>query len=169
MGEFAFQKSKNINIKNMKKILTIALIVSAFGCKKADPFVDRVVAPVLVVFENAGALTSGLTTEPSVSASVASDAAITVRLFELDKKGILDNKMGIDSLPLKALPVQIKLRNGTKVAEGTTDGAGKVVIVTTWKSMGIENPASGNSVLLSCSATYKEVPFTKLFRLAATK
>lgn len=153
----------------MKKILIITLIVTAFGCKKTDPFVDRIVSPVLVVFENGSTLTSGLTTEPSVSASIAADASITVRLFELDKKGILDNKVGIDSLPVKALPVQIKLRNGTKVAEGTTDGNGKVTIVTTWKSMGIEKPSAGNSVLLAASATYKEVPFTKLFRLAATK
>jgi hypothetical protein len=153
----------------MKKILIIAIVAFVFGCKKADPFVDRLVSPVLVVFENAGALTSGLTTEPLVTTSAAVDASISVRLFELDKKGILDNKVGIDSLPVKALPVQIKLRNGTKIAEGTTDGTGKVTIVTAWKTLGIEKPATGNSVLLACSATYKEVAFTKLFRLTASK
>ncbi len=153
----------------MKKIIILSIILSTFSCKKADPFVDRIVSPVLIVFENAGIPTNGLTTEPTINSSITADASITVKLFELDKKGILDIKVGIDSLPVKSLPVMIKLRNGTKVAEGTTDVTGKLSIATPWKAMGLTTPAAGNSVSLMVSATYKDVPFSKLFRLTATK
>lgn len=153
----------------MKNLIILSIAILAFSCKKADPFVDRVVSPVLVIFDNAGTYTNGLTTEPSISTSAAADAKITVKLLELDKTGILDYKVGIDSIGAKSVPTIIKLRNGTKVAEGTTDAEGKLVISTPWKALGIEAPVSGTSVSLSLSATYKDVSFTKLFRLTATK
>lgn len=153
----------------MKKLIILGIVAIAFSCKVDDPFVDRIISPVLVIFESAGAASNGLTTEPSVTSSAGADAIITIKLLELDKTGLLDNKVGIDSLPVKALPVIIKFRNGTKVSEGTTDANGKLILTTTWKAMGIAAPVSGNSVLLAASATYKDVPFTKLFRLTATK
>jgi hypothetical protein len=154
----------------MKNLIILGIILSAFACKKADPFVDRTTAPVLVIFENPnGTNTNGLTTEPSVSTSASADAKIVVKLLELDKAGILDYKVGIDSLPVASLPVAFKFRNGTKITEVNTDASGKSVLTTTWKSLGIENPVVGSSVLLACSATYKNIPFTKYFRLTATK
>jgi hypothetical protein len=154
----------------MKKIIILCIIVSAFSCKKADPFVDRVTSPVLVIFENPnGTVTNGLTTEPTVSASVAGDAKIIVKLYELDKTNILDFTKGIDSVAVNALPITIKLRNGNKVSEITTDATGKSVLTTSWSSLGIATPIVGSSVSLSLSSTYKSVPFTKYFRLIATK
>jgi hypothetical protein len=154
----------------MKNILIIALTVIGFSCKKADPFVDRVTSPVLVIFENPnGTVTNGLTTEPSVSTSASADAKIVVKLLELDKTNILDFKKGIDSIAVKALPVTFKFRNGTKLSDVSTDDKGKSVLTTTWKALGIEKPVVGSSVLLACSATYKNIPFTKYFRLTATK
>jgi hypothetical protein len=153
----------------MKKLIILGIVAIAFSCKVDDPFVDRIVSPVLVIFESAGVATNGLTTEPSVTSSASADATITMKLLELDKTGLLDNKVGIDSLPAASVPVIIKFRNGTKVAEGTTDATGKLVITTKWSTMGVAAPVSGSSVLLAASATYKDVPFTKLFRLTATK
>lgn len=156
----------------MKKILFFSTIILAFvaaSCKVDDPFVDRVVAPVLVIFEDTAGKTNGLTTEPSVVSSASADASITVRLLELNKDGLLDYKVGIDSIPAKSVPVTFKLRTGTKILDVTTDDKGRSTLKVSWKTLGVATPVTGSSVLLSCSATYKDVPFTKYFRLTATK
>lgn len=156
----------------MKKILYICSLFVAFvtvSCKVDDPFVDRVVAPVLVIFEDAAGKTSGLTTEPSISSSASADASITVRLLELNKDGLLDYKVGIDSIPAKATPVTFKLRSGTKLSDITTDAQGRSTLKIAWKTLGISTPVAGSSVSLSCSGTYKDISFTKYFRLTATK
>ncbi|PWK26551.1 hypothetical protein LV89_02399 [Arcicella aurantiaca] len=156
----------------MKKILYICFLFIAFitvSCKVDDPFVDRVVAPVLVIFEDAAGKTSGLTTEPSISSSASVDASITVRLLELNKDGLLDYKVGIDSIPAKAIPVTFKLRSGAKISDVTTDDKGRSTLKIAWKSLGITAPVAGSSVALSCSGTYKDISFTKYFRLTATK
>jgi hypothetical protein len=157
--------------KVMKKIIILSIIASVFSCKQTDPFVDRVTAPVLVVFQNAnGSLTNGLTTEPTISTPAAEDAKIIVKLYELDKTNILDFTKGIDSVAVKSLPITIKLRNGNKVSDITTDATGKSVLTTTWASLGVATPVAGStSVSLSLSSTYKSVPFTKFFRLTASK
>jgi hypothetical protein len=157
----------------MKKILFFSTIILAFAatsCKVDDPFVDRVVAPVLVIFEDpSGTKTSGLTTEPSVTSSASGDASITVRLLELNKDGLLDYKVGIDSIPAKSVPVTFKFRTGTKISDVTTDAEGRSTLKVSWQTLGIAAPVAGSSVLLSCSASYKDVAFTKFFRLTATK
>ncbi|MFN3850195.1 MAG: hypothetical protein ACK4NY_12245 [Spirosomataceae bacterium] len=158
----------------MKKIIYFSIIALGFvvsSCKVDDPFVDRVVSPVLVIFEDAvtGAKTNGLTTEPSVSSSASADAVITARFLELNKDGLLDYKVGIDSLPVKSVVVSFKLRNGTKISDVTTDDKGRSTLKIAWKSLGIATPVAGSSVSLACSATYKDVSFTKYFRLTATK
>jgi hypothetical protein len=156
----------------MKKILYLNLLILGIltaACKVEDPFVDRVVAPVLVIFEDASGKTSGLTTEPSISSSASGDASITVRLLELNKDGLLNNKVGIDSLPAKAIPVTFKLRSGVKLSDVTTDDKGRSTLKIAWKTLGINTPVAGSSVALSCSGTYKDVAFTKYFRLTATK
>lgn len=156
----------------MKKILFFSTIILAFvvaSCKVDDPFVDRVVAPVLVIFEDAVGKSSGLTTEPSVVSSASADALVTVRLLELNKDGLLDFKVGIDSIPAKSVPVTFKLRTGTKILDVTTDDKGRSTLKVSWKTLGVATPVAGSSVLLTCSAIYKDVPFTKYFRLTATK
>ena len=156
----------------MKKILfysTIFLAVAAASCKVDDPFVDRTVAPVLVIFEDPMGKSSGLTTEPSVVSSASADASITVRLLELNKDGLLNYKVGIDSIPAKSVPVTFKLRTGTKILDVTTDDKGRSTLKISWKTLGVATPVAGSSVQLACSATYKEVAFTKYFRLTATK
>lgn len=157
----------------MKKILFFSTIFIGFvaaSCKVDDPFVDRIAAPVLVIFEDpSGTKTSGLTTEPSITSSASTDATITVRLLELNKDGLLNYKVGIDSIPATAVPVTFKLRTGTKISDVTTDATGRSILKVSWKTLGIAAPVAGSSVSLSCSATYKDVSFTKYFRLTATK
>ncbi len=156
-------------MNKLQYTLLFFLSIIGVSCKEEDPFVDRVVSPVLVIFEDINGKTSGLTTEPAIVSSASSDATISARLFELNKDGILDNKVGIDSLPVKSLMVTYKFRSGTKISEVATDDKGRSVLKVSWKNLGIATPVAGSSVLLSCSATYKDVSFTKNFRLTAIK
>jgi hypothetical protein len=156
-------------MKNIFSLLIVIISFVAVSCKVDDPFVDRVVSPVLVIFEDASGKSSGLSTEPALVSSAAADATISTRLLELNKSAILNSKVGIDSLPVKSVVVSYKLRNGTKITEVPTDDKGRSVLKISWKSLGLPTPVVGSSVLLSCSATYKEVSFTKNFRLTATK
>jgi len=130
----------------MKKTLILSTIFVAFigaSCKVDDPFVDRVVAPVLVIFEDSnGTKTSGLTTEPSVTSSASADASITVRLLELNKDGLLDFAVGIDSIPAKSDPVTFKFRTGTKITDVVTDTQGRSTVKVSWKTRSDRNSCS---------------------------
>ncbi len=151
---------------------TIALLFTLFAgsilfssCEKSDPFVDRVVSPLLVLVETAdGVPSSGLTTDPTVNASFASAASFRIRVLELDKTNILDYTKGIDSLPV-ATSLVVKFRNGAEIGSFTSDGTGLAKIEIPWETLGIT--ASGKSVSLSVSGSYKEQAFTKYFKIAS--
>ena len=150
-------------------ILFFALIsIASFtSCEKEDPFVDRVVAPVLVVLKSdAGAKTDGFTTDPTVSSSFSIEKTkVGIELYELDKTGILDNKVGIKNIPAPSVPLSLKIRGGNEIAKLTTGADGVAMIEVPWSTLGIS--AKGKSVSLELSGTYKEVSFTKLFKLSS--
>ncbi|MCP9764888.1 hypothetical protein [Lacihabitans soyangensis] len=152
-------------MKKLINIFVIALLGASFAsCEKADPFVARVVSPVLLLVQGSdGVLSSGMTTEPSVPALVASDASVNLRVLELDKTGILDYKVGIDSLPVSGVKITFKLRSGAVIKEVSTDAKGVAVLSTSWASLGVAAPKAGSSVRLTASGIYKEVPFSKYF------
>ncbi|MFN3784096.1 MAG: hypothetical protein ACK4R6_09260 [Spirosomataceae bacterium] len=144
------------------------LLFVAMGCQVTDPFVDRTVAPVLVILETeAGVATSGLTTEPTITASASKNATFSIRLLSLDKTGILDKSVGIDSIPVTGSSVRLALRSGQSVGDFVTDGNGRVTVSVPWSQLGIAAPKAGSAVALNCSGAYKEQAFTKLFRLSA--
>jgi phosphotransferase system HPr-like phosphotransfer protein len=147
-------------------IVTLLAAVSLLGCKKeADPFVDRVAAPVLVVIDNASGDGGGLTGEPVVNQKVGGPVTMAVRIYELDKTGILDNKVGIDSIPVTALAIKLTRRDGTAVADLTTDATGKATIAKTWTELGITAPRAGSSVQLTWSGEHKGQAFSRLSRV----
>lgn len=135
--------------------------------KVDDPFVDRVVAPVLVVIDNAAGDGGGQTGEPVVSQKVAGPVTLGVRIYELDKSGILDNKVGIDSIPVSSLAIRLTTRAGVALGELTTDGAGRATISKTWAEMGVAAPAAGSSVSLTWTGEYKGQAFSRLSRVQA--
>ncbi len=141
----------------------VALIFAA--CEKTDPFVDRVVSPVLVLVEGSnGSPSSGLTTDPSVTVNFGNTASFAIRVLELDKTNILDYTRGIDSLPV-ATSLKIMIRNGAEIGTFSTDASGKAQIEIPWESLGVSS--TGKSVSLSASGTYNEVAFTKYFKIAS--
>ncbi|GAB3265221.1 hypothetical protein GCM10027347_32800 [Larkinella harenae] len=142
--------------------LTGALLA---GCeKKEDPFVDRVVAPVLVVVDGA-ADGGGQTAEPVVTQKISAPVTMTVKIFELDKSGILDYKVGIDSIPVTSLAIKLTKRDGTAIADLTTDASGKATLTKTWAELGIAAPAAGSSIPLTWRGEYKGQAFSRLSRV----
>src|SRR5690606_20530179 len=85
------------------------------SCDEEDPFVDRVVSPVLIVFDDVPGYLAGcgLTAIPSVTKKV-SDVNYTepvdlrASFYELDKSGILDHNIGIDSIPVSNLSIRFR-------------------------------------------------------------
>ena len=152
-------------MKKLINIFVIALLGAGFAsCEKADPFVARVVSPVLILVQGSdGILSNGMTTEPTVPSLVAGDASVALKVLELDKTGILDYKVGIDSLPVSGVKITFKLRTGAVLKEVQTDTKGIATLSATWASLGITTPKTGSSVKLTASGTYKDVSFSKYF------
>jgi hypothetical protein len=152
-------------MKKLINIFVIALLGAGFAsCEKTDPFVARVVSPVLLLVQGSdGILSNGMTTEPTVPALITSDASVALKVLELDKTGILDYKVGIDSLPVSGVKITFKLRTGAVLKEVQTDTKGVATLSTTWASLGLTTPKAGSSVKLTASGTYKDVSFSKYF------
>jgi hypothetical protein len=144
------------------------LLAGLAGCMKVDdPFVDRVVAPVLVVIDNATGDGGGSSGEPVVSQKVAGPVTLGVKIYELDKSGILDHTVGIDSIPVTSLAIKLTTRAGMSIGELTTDATGKATISKTWAELGVAAPAAGSSVLLTWTGEYKGQAFSRLSRVQA--
>ncbi|GAB2601717.1 putative periplasmic lipoprotein [Spirosoma areae] len=155
-------------MKHYKKLILpfVLAVIGLTACeKKVDPFIDRVVAPVLVVIDNATGDSGGLTQEPVVSQKVSGPVTLAVRIYELDKAGILDNKVGIDSIPVASLALKLTTRTGTAIGSLTTDGTGKATISKTWAELGITAPKAGSSVLLTWTGEHKGQAFSRFSRL----
>lgn len=156
-------------MKRYKLLIVSALLLAGLaGCTKVDdPFVDRVVAPVLVVIDNATGDGGGQTGEPVVSQKVAGPVTLGVKIYELDKSGILNKAVGIDSIPVSSLAIKLTTRAGVAIGNLTTDGAGKASVSKTWAELGITAPKAGSSVLLTWTGEYKGQAFSRLSRVQA--
>ena len=152
--------------------LIVSLFLTTIGLsaceKKVDPFVDRVVAPVLIMIDNATGDGGGQTAEPVVSQKVSGPVTLAVRIYELDKSGILDNKVGIDSIPVASLALKLATRTGTDLGSLTTDASGKATISKTWAELGIAAPRAGSSVALTWTGDYKGQAFSRYSRVQGT-
>jgi hypothetical protein len=154
-------------MKNIS-VLFILFCATVFfaSCEKQDPFVDRVVSPVLVLIESSdGVATSGLTTDPTVSASFSTKASFGIKVLSLDKTNILDYTKGIDSIPVSAIAIKLKLRDGAEVGSFTTDANGLAKVEVDWSALGVSS--AGKSVSMALSGSYNEQSFTKLFKVSS--
>ncbi len=103
----------------MKKYLkhTFAIAFVAFtlsACEDvADNAIPHIASPVL------------LETAQIVADSLNSEVRAT--FFELDKTGIMDNTVGIDSIPIANLSIQV-FAGGGSLGTFTTDNAGSFVV-----------------------------------------
>lgn len=156
-------------MKKTAYILFLGLVILASACEKKDPFVDRVVSPLLfLVLDDSGVASSGLTTEPTVNSKISKDVTFTIKLVELDKTNILDHTKGIDSVAVKSLVVSLSTRSGTKIGDLTTNDKGIATLTKSWADLGITAPKAGTTLLLSWTGKYKDVTFTKYTRIQGT-
>ncbi|UBM58056.1 hypothetical protein LAG90_14710 [Marinilongibacter aquaticus] len=147
-------------------ILGLCSILAVMACEKKDPFTDRVVAPVLVqVSGDDMSFSSGMTAEPTVNSAFDGMAKLNIRLLELDKTNILDYTKGIDSIPAASVSLSIKLRSGEILEEVSTNAEGVASLEMDWSELSVSG--AGESVALMASGSYKDVEFTKLFKIAA--
>ena len=164
-----------MRMKSYKYFILSGLVVAGSllaGCEKTeDPFVDRVVAPVLVLVDGASD-GGGQTAVPVVTQKITAPVVMTVKILELDKSGILDYKVGIDSIPVASLTVKLMKREVkgtatimTAIADLKTDATGKATLTKTWAELGIATPTVGSSVSLTWSGEYKGQAFSRLSRV----
>ena len=145
----------------------ILLAIGLASCEVADPFVDRIEAPLLVLVESTqGVASNGMTTEPTVTAAVTGPATFSVRLVKLDKSGLLDYKVGIDSIPATGQTINLALRTGVSLGTFTTDATGRARISIPWASLGVAQPRSGSAAALQVSGAWEGTAYTKLFRVS---
>lgn len=152
-------------------ILAICTVCSMAACEKEeDPFVDRVAAPVLVVIQNAKAgylAGGGLYSEPVVDAKLDAPVVLSAKLYELDKSGLLNHTVGIDSIPIANLSISLLSRSGTKIADLVSDSEGMVTLTKTWSELGLAEPKKGSTISLDWAGEYKGIGFARRSQLQA--
>ncbi|SEJ49883.1 hypothetical protein SAMN05192553_104309 [Cyclobacterium xiamenense] len=133
----------------LNKIAVLGLLFVAFSCVEAEDLVTKnVAAPVLVVLEG---------TEFDATTGVA----VSGSFYELDKTGILDRNVGIDSIPVSGLEVKVFINQTDEVGTLTTDTQGKILFQNPWSSLGIAQPTSGTQIRLEFTGTYNDIAFRR--------
>lgn len=173
-----------MNILRMKFLGFAFLTVTLFSCNEEDPFVERVASPVLLDFDEVtGYLASGgLTSIPSVTKTVTATnymnaVVLSLTVYELDKSGILDHAVGIDSIPVANLALTFSKRDGSAPIEVISDASGKVIISTTWEALGVTDvstiatakPAKSITIPLLWVGEYKGQSFARYSQVVFSK
>ena len=189
-------------MKNIKTFASSLCIITAFAlaivsCKEEDPMLNSVVSPVLVdvVGANFGAPISATASVPTDSSS--QEITVASRLFELDKTNILNNEIGIDSVPVSGIKLTVKyeLTKSVKAekftfkgqtyafttdtyksngnwGELTSDANGLVSLKTNFKTLGFEGnriQRKGDIIKVTWSGSHKGIAFTRFSQIAVTE
>jgi hypothetical protein len=110
--------NKNLKEKSTMRTTYLLIILSAFAVSMSscedvsDMAVNKVASPVLL----------------DVKASGATE--VTAIFYELDKSGILDNTVGIDSIPVAGLAIEVFAATNS-IGSFTTDAAGSFKVTYT--------------------------------------
>lgn len=116
----------------MYKISTLTIFILGLflftGCEEEpDTKFDIVESPVLAVFEG-----QSFTADEPIS--------ISAIFYELDKSGILDSSVGIDSSAISGLNIELFINEDDKIADFVTDGDGEILAETSWTALGGVSP-----------------------------
>ncbi|MEN0051436.1 MAG: hypothetical protein AAF806_30505 [Bacteroidota bacterium] len=117
---------------------SLLLLLGLSSCIENELPFDVIESPVLAVFED----------------MEADSAMIKIKatFYELDKSGILDKDVGIDSTAISGLPIGVFIQESTLIQELTTDADGVAIFEVTLDELGGNNR-------LEYVGNYKETPF----------
>ena len=104
------------------------LLISGLGlvsCTSDELAFDIVESPVLAVFDTPGATPDSL--------------SVLATFYDLDKSGILDLTIGIDSLPIADLEIKVYVDESTLVQTLTTDSQGQILFETPLSALGVSS------------------------------
>ena len=137
------------SIKHSTLFTALSLMLFAQACVEAEDLVTpNVAAPVLILLQG-------------TAFSSSSAVSVSSKTYELDKTNILDHNLGIDSIPVANLALDVYVANTRKVASLTTDTEGIADLVISWADLGVDVPESGTQVRLEFTGTHKSVAFRK--------
>jgi len=120
-------------------LVALILILLMSSCTSDDLAFEVIESPVLAVFEESIDSQEGMIT-------------MTATFYELDKSGILDLSIGIDSTLITGLDLKVFINEETEVGTLTTDANGQAVFK---KSLG----DLGSASRLEWVGTYENTPF----------
>lgn len=135
--------------KIINKLAILGVVIGVFSCVEAEDLATpNVAAPVLVVLEGN-------------EFDAATGVAVAGSFYELDKSGILDRNIGIDSIPVSGLEITVFIDQTNEIGTLTTDSQGKILFENPWNSLGLSEPSSGSQIRLEFSGTYNDIAFRK--------
>lgn len=112
----------------VKAVSLLLLLASVMACEETeDTKFDIAASPVLATFE-------GQNFKPTESVT------IMATFYELDKSGILDSNVGIDSMAISGLDISVFIDGSTKVGDFVTDSEGQVQFQKPWDDIGGARP-----------------------------
>ncbi|MCG8318121.1 MAG: hypothetical protein MI921_01350 [Cytophagales bacterium] len=134
----------------MKYILTLAktclwllLLTYLPACEETeDTEFDILASPVLATFEGQ-------------NFKATESVAVTATFYELDKSGILDHNIGIDSMAISGLDIRVFINGSTKIGDFVTDAEGQIQFEKSWDDIG----GAGSVVRLEWVGEYSETSF----------
>lgn len=104
------ERSTRIRTKYILILLAAMIIVSVTSCEdESDMAVNKIASPVLLDVKTTGT------------------DQVTAYFYELDKSGILDHTVGIDSIPVADLAIEV-FAASAPVGTFTTDASGSFVV-----------------------------------------
>ncbi|UCS91919.1 hypothetical protein KZP23_14430 [Echinicola marina] len=139
---------KNIQYKTFGALLMMVCFLS-FSCTDAEDLATpNVASPVLVMVEGSSFPADG-------------EIDVMAKFLELDKSGILDHNVGIDSIPVMDLPITVYVNQTQEVSSLVTDQEGAIMLALTWEELGLTAANTGDQVRLEFTGSYKNVAFRK--------
>lgn len=117
----------------------LLVCLSLTACTSDELAFDIIESPVLAVFEDS----------PNTTAEML---AVTATFYDLDKSGILDQNIGIDSLPIQDLEISVYVDGSALISSYTTDVEGIVEFEAAFQEL-------GTSRRLEWVGSYEGVPF----------
>jgi hypothetical protein len=116
-------------------------------------------------------------TKPVTAANYTDPVVLSLSVYELDKTGMLDHTVGIDSIPVSNLKMIFTKRDRTLPMEAFSDETGKVMITTTWQELGITDVATiataqaarTITIPLLWTGAYKGVSFARYSQVVFSK